>query len=47
MTLKIIHEVGYEVLGIVEGLPDMVPLTLRDEISMGVACSNLILSMRK
>ena len=47
MTLKGIHEVGDEVLGILEGLTDMGPLPLRDEIGMVVACTILILSTRK
>ena len=47
MTLKRIHEVGDEILGLVEGLMYMVPLPLRDEICMGVACSTLIIYMRK
>ena len=47
ITLKSIYEVGYEVLGIVEGLPYMRPFPLRDEIGMGVACYTLIISMRK
>ena len=47
ITLKSIYEVGYEVLGIVEGLPYMRPFPLRDEIGMGVECYALLISHRK
>ena len=45
--LKMIHEVGDEVLGFVEGLPNMRPLPLIYEIGMGVACYTLVLYPRK
>ena len=38
---------GDEVLGMVEGLPDMVPFPLRDEIGMGMTCYTFIMSMSK
>ena len=41
MMLKRIHKVGDEVLGLVEGLPDIISLPLRYEIGMGVDCVNL------
>ena len=47
MTSKMIHEVGDEVLGLIEGLPDMGPFPLRYEIWMGGACYTLILYTRK
>ena len=45
--MKRIHEVGYEVLGLVEGLINMGPSLLSDEIGTGVVCSTLILPMIK
>ena len=47
MSLKKMHEVGDEVLGMVEGLPNLGPFTLRYEVGMGLACYNLMLSTRK
>lgn len=36
--LKCIHDLGDEVLGLVEGLSDLGPFPLRDEVGIGVAC---------
>ena len=47
MSLNKMHEVGDEVLGMVEGLPNLGPFTLRYEVGMGLACYNLMLSTRK
>ena len=47
MKLKRINEVGYEVLGLLEGLPVMGPFPLNYQIDMVVDSSTLILSMGK
>ena len=45
--LKGMHEVTDEVLGLVEGLPNLGLFPLRYEVEMGVTCSTLLLFMRK
>ena len=47
VMLKQMNKVGDEVLGLLEGLPNLGPFPLRYELVMGVSCSTLIIYLRK
>ena len=47
MMLERLYEVGNEVLGMSEGLPNLGPFTLGYEVGMDGSCSTLILSLGK
>ena len=47
IILKIIHEVVDKVLGLVEGLPNLRPFALSEDIGMGLSWTTLIMSFIK